>query len=234
MRSGRPGPLVELLGLPGSGKSSLADAVTAAVPGVRRPELAVASGVAAPVRLTHKLAASATVTATAPALSAGLWLDLWRTSPSRADAPSRWVQWQQTQALVRAARRRGGPHLLDEGVLQCLWSIGLRGNLERVLDRLGHHAWAGPDVVVVVDVPAEVADARLGDRTSRHSRTQALPPQARRAELERGTRLVVDVLAWWTARSGRAVPVVCVDGTAEPTDAVARIAGLLSPDAARG
>ena len=56
------------------------------------------------------------------------------------------------------------------------------------------------DLLVVVRVPPEVALARLAARASRHSRTQLLDEPERLAELERGARLLDQLVVWWSGR----------------------------------
>lgn len=224
-------PVVELLGLPGAGKSTLGEAMAAALPGLRRADGATAPGVPAPVRLARKGSATAATLARRPALSAGLLADLARSQGAGA-AVGRWVHWQQTQALLRRAARPGrggdaenaGVRLLDEGALQCLWSAGLRGDVAPLLSRLdaAPGAWARGDVVVVLDVPVPVVAERLAGRASQHSRTQLLAPQARQAELERGQALLETLVAWCTG-AGHA-HVVRVDGTGTPQQAAAALA----------
>ncbi len=244
--------MVELLGLPGAGKSTVGAALAAAEPSLVPVDAAVGPDVVAVRRLARKLAASAGTLLRDPGVSLGVGFDLARGQPSRRDVPARWVQWQQTQALLRAARGPGpstarppathyaagvtdahaGPaaavRLLDEGALQCLWSVGLRGDVEPLLRRLAASSrWSRADLVVVLDVPVAVAARRLAARPSQHSRTQALAPQEQVAELERGARLVEALAAWWPTVSGRhrsvGAGVVHVDGTRDPVVAVRRV-----------
>ena len=223
--------VVELLGLPGAGKSTLGDALSVAVPGLRRADGATAPGVPVPVRLARKGFATAATLARRPGLSTALLVALARSQGPGA-ALGRWVHWQQTQALLRRAAAPGGDpaavRLLDEGALQCLWSAGLRGDVGPLLARLdaAPGGWARGDVVVVLDVPVTVVAERLQGRSSRHSRTQLLAPDARRAELERGQALV-EVLVAWCAAPGRP-RVVRVDGTGTPQEAAVAVAAALA------
>jgi hypothetical protein len=89
-------------------------------------------------------------------------------------------------------------HVVDEGVLQALWSIGLRGKPESVLHTLASsQVWAGPDLVIVVAAPLEVVGQRLAARGSRHARTQFLDPVGQRTELEYGKWLLDRLVEWW-------------------------------------
>jgi hypothetical protein len=196
---------VEFYGLPGVGKSSVAAltrrglsdlgiaseiadrTVSAEVPGrVRIPRklgMVGAHGLAHPVRSIRVVGA---IGAEQQGASATL---------------SRSVQWLVTQALFARARRRPGVHLFQEGVLQALWSLGLRGGHERMLGRDAAHAiW--PDLVVVVEAPMDVVRSRLGSRGSGHSRTERLDEAERAAELTRGQALLHQLLAWWRSVHG--------------------------------
>jgi hypothetical protein len=124
---------------------------------------------------------------------------------------ARVVQVLVAQQVAALAADIAGVSLVDEGLVQALWSIGLRGDVGRVLATL--ESWPRrrtADVLVVLRVPPEVALGRLTVRTSRHSRTQLLPEPARLAELERGDRLLGDLVTWWSAQppTGRQVCVV--------------------------
>ena len=126
------------------------------------------------------------------------------------DALARWVAWTSTQRLAREAERAAGVAVLDEGVLQAIWSIGLRSDVHPVLrlleqDRAG---WTAPGLVLVVDAPVDVVERRLARRRSQHSRTQRLAPSERARELRRGRELL-DLLAdWWESTSGPAAPLL--------------------------
>ncbi len=120
--------------------------------------------------------------------------------PGPGEAASRWVQWASTQALMSRARRAPGVHLFDEGVIQALWSLGLRGDPADVLQTLADSAgrWSRPDLVVVVDPPIDLLVRRLRDRPSQHSRVQRIDDDDElHAELVRGRSLLESLLAWW-------------------------------------
>jgi hypothetical protein len=91
-------------------------------------------------------------------------------------------------------------HLFDEGLLQALWSVGLRGDVTptlRVLEQRSDR-FAMPDLVVAVHVSIDEIEARLAARPSRHSRLQEHEdPIDRRRELARGAELVGSLVAWW-------------------------------------
>ena len=121
------------------------------------------------------------------------------------------AQWLAVRDLLAGCHRSPGVHLFEEGVLQRLWTIGLRGGhdtsarLWRNLDPARR-----TDLVVVLDLPATEAAARLRGRPSRHSRVQALGSDAMLDELVRGERLLDTLVA------GCPVPVVRVGADVAP------------------
>jgi hypothetical protein len=120
------------------------------------------------------------------------------------DGFARWLSWSTTQQLIRESRGVRGVHVLDEGVLQALWSIGLRADVEPVLQMLTGkpRSWQLPDLVIVIDAPVPLVDGRLSSRSSEHSRTQALDPVQRVRELERGKAVLDHLLSWWPLLGG--------------------------------
>ena len=109
-------------------------------------------------------------------------------SPGPARLAGRVVQW----LVPRTSRpgRRGGPavSIVDEGQVQALWSIGLRGDVEPGARCPGRRAPPDPGRPARrrAACPPEVALARLAARASRHSRTQLLDEAERLAELRAG------------------------------------------------
>ena len=213
---GRRPVVVELAGIPGSGKSRLARTLAQqlaerGVP-VTQPQVRMSAAVPTVQRLTRKALACGTTVAVAPRQTALLaQATLASRQPSLGDAAGRLVQLLVALEVAERSAHRPGVNLVDEGLVQALWSSGLRGDVSGVLARL--EAWRGgpaADLLVVLRVPLDVALARLTTRTSQHSRTQSLEGTARLAELERGVRLLDELVDWWAARSpgGRGVCVV--------------------------
>jgi thymidylate kinase len=199
----RRGLVVELCGLPGAGKSTLADALISELGSRGHAVRSGASTIAPTVRATRRILVKASFvlaeTVAHPKFSAACIAAIARTrQPTFADLLRCSVQWIVTQRLLRAARRGPGVHVVDEGVLQVLWSIGLRGNPESVLHTVASsQVRAGPDLVIVVTAPLEVVGERLASRGSRHARTQSLDPVGQRTELEYGEWLLDRLVEWW-------------------------------------
>lgn len=218
---GAPGLAVELAGLPGSGKSRLAREVVRAVRERDAPARVVDAPVGADARrtarLTRKAVRSGSELLRHPRRSAHVVAGVASSQPQGRDALSLGVQWLVTQRLLAAARSAPGLHLFEEGVLQTLWSIGMRGSVDRVLAVLdGQLSW--PDLVVVVDAPLPVVQDRLSRRVSRHSRVQHLATGQQGEALRQGHERLGELLAWWQGPSGPGVPVVVLTNDDAPPD----------------
>lgn len=198
------GLVVELVGIPGAGKSRLARTLVAELADrgvdVATPQEPMGPGVPRVRRLARKAAAGGVEAVRHPGSTARLTRSLVRSAqPGAGDVAGRLVQWLVAAAVTSASARGSGVSLLDEGPVQALWSIGLRGDVPPVLaalDEAGQPPLA--DVLVVVRVPPDVALARLAQRPSQHSRTQLLSEADQMQELERGTILLDRLIAWQT------------------------------------
>ena len=235
--AGRGAPaalLIELCGLPGAGKSYLAAGL---IDALRRKGIPAHAGdasvepdVAAIRRIPGKLLAAGREVLAHPAGAARAGVAVASAERSAGDAVNRSMQWFVTQRLLGRAVRRGGVHVFQEGVLQALWSIGLRGDPERLLELLesGDTPWIRPQVLVVVNAPVEVAAARLAGRRSSHSRTQALAADERTAELLRGRELLGCLVEWWRTSSRDAEIVEVANGDdGRPDREVARLVDVV-------
>lgn len=227
--------VVELCGLPGAGKSTLAtslgELLVAAGIEVTVLDLPISARVPVALRAARRLrhAASATVRRPVGSVRAAQWFGSLEQSPS--DTVSDWVQWLALQRIVHAARGDTGLQLLEEGTVQTLWTALLRAP-RRPSAAMAWSQVPPPvrsDLVLHVDVPVPTASARLAGRSSQHSRTQALGPQAQRAELARGRDLLEDLLAHCP------LPVLRVegDGPTKEDTALAAASRLLEVVAAR-
>ena len=214
MTPSSPGLAVELFGLPASGKTSLARAVSLAAgrqgERVRVADAPVSAAADVGVRLARKATAAGAELLRHPRGSAHLLAAVARSGQDDTrDAVALSVQWLVVQRLLDRRAVPGELRLLEEGVLQTLWSIGLRGDVAPVLAALGAGVrW--PDVVVVVEAPLPQLQERLLRRESRHSRVQHLPPEHQAAELGRGLDLAGQLLAWWQGPAGPRTPLLRV------------------------
>jgi thymidylate kinase len=235
-----PGLVVELAGLPGSGKSRrtrrLAEVLAERGVPVRDPREGLTESVPTGPRLARKAVRACAAALASPLSTARFARGLLRSGqPAGAELTGRLVQWLVTQDVLARGHRAPGVSIVDEGQVQALWSIGLRGDVDPVLEAL---AAAPPpsaaDLLVVVRVPPDVALARLARRRSRHSRTQLLTEDARRAEIERGNRLLDHLVRWWTTERDTAGQVVTLDGTSDDPAELLELVELIRSSDVRG
>lgn len=104
------------------------------------------------------------------------------------------LNWLFVLALTRRSRRLPGLHLLDQGVLQAVWSVALDGDMDRALALLDglRPGVELPDVVVVVEAALPTVHGRILGRPSRDSR---LDRDEQRAPdlLERGREILARI-----------------------------------------
>jgi len=235
-----PALSVELVGIPGSGKSRRARTLAARLGdrgfAVGQPQAPLGPSVPTGPRLARKALACGATVATEPVTAARVVRGVLRSGqPGRGQALGRIVQWLVAEDVAaRAARGPCAVNLVDEGLVQALWSIGLRADVGPVLAALDDAPGRAPaDLLVVVRVPPEVALARLAARASRHSRTQLLDEPERLAELERGARLLEHLVEWWSRRWPDRV-VTTLDGTDDDAADHERLLETVCTSAAAG
>lgn len=188
------GVVVELCGLPGAGKSTLARAVVARLrlAGLPTVDVMAPLGPSAARGARSRRKAAVLARALAEPGSLRIAADLASRSGQQAwrDRVARPVNLLVVRHEVAKARTARGYHVLDQGPVQEWWSAALRADAERVL------AWAATDpapradLVVRIDAPTEALVARLTRRAVRQSRLEGLDRGALAAELERGRELL--------------------------------------------
>ena len=194
------GPLVvEFCGLPGSGKSAVASHTCRAMrsEGVDAyvADLPVSAAAPRPARVLRRGGLALRQVAGGPGDAARAARVVAATRPSRWDGAALLAQLLAVQELTARARRGDRVALLEEGIVQTLWSVGLRSSVDRqdrLVDWLALTTRA--DVVVLVDAPTGTVLDRLAARRSRHSRTQRLAPDQRLRELTLGRGLLDGLL----------------------------------------
>lgn len=191
--------IVEFVGLPGAGKSYLArrlvETLQAQGMDASLPTAAVDETVSAPQRLARKTLLAVREALARPRLTSRAIRDVRAgVRTARKDSIGRSLQWLMTSRLLADARRRDGIHIFEEGLLQAMWSVGIRGDVTPMIDSAGS---TRPDLVVVVDAPPALVSGRLNARSSRHSRLQRLEGRAAEDELTRGAELLQRILDWW-------------------------------------
>lgn len=215
------GLVVELCGLPGAGKTTAAQALVRRLQeaGVRSEIVDGRVSAAVPVRrrVPRKLAMVSRAVAVSPVNAAREARFLASGQCSRRDAVAVPVQWYSTKQLVSAARHHAGVALLEEGLVQTLWTAGLRSHRCAVPPLVAlAEAAARSDLVIHIDVPAELSLERLRLRSSRHSRVQRMGEGDQLAALRHGDVLLRTLLREWRRRGFGTV--LTLDGTAPVTE----------------
>lgn len=217
------GVIAEFVGLPGAGKSTIAHGVARelrcrGVP-VSEPTYDVDHRVPRGVRARRKLRQALRGAGRDAACgSRELRALIASGQPTARDLLSVAVNWFYVTEVVRRCAAGAGVHLLDQGVLQALWSIAYRARHRDRLLRDGSHVLGAaiPErlTVVVVEGHRATIARRLDVRAGCASRMERLGvPAACDGELERSAALLdlVVAVAEELAREGRA-SVVRVDG----------------------
>ncbi|HEX5510546.1 MAG TPA: AAA family ATPase [Actinomycetales bacterium] len=226
--------VVELFGLPGAGKSTVARQLLTRLPYAgARPLLATAISapdVPAPIRLSRKALLVVGNVLDDRRAARAIWQATKGDRLGRRDAMHRMVQWHVTERLMTQAARRPGTTILDEGYVQCLWSVCLSGDRERWLELYGSKRRPVPDVLVALRVSPALAAERLSERRSTHSRVQSLADEALLRQLVHGDALADDLLGWWSAYRGSPRRTVEVDADATPHDVTSAVLRALPAD----
>lgn len=224
----RAGMVVELCGLPGCGKTTIASALAEQLRSQGVDAFVAGSHVSASApllpRLFHKAVSVMAVLAASPSAESRAARALAPGQSSARDSIAVPVLWWTRKRVLARSRRSGGLAVLDEGLVQALWSAGLRspGTLPSTLVELAESA-VRPDVVVHVDVPHRLAVDRLAARRSKHSRVQRLPEKDQLPALQRGDVFLNETLSEWRRRN--LSDVVVIDGAA--SDCVTQLAAAL-------
>lgn len=197
--------VVELCGLPGSGKTTLARETVARLRSAGRPARVVDRRVSAAVpplaRVSRKAGTVASVLARTPAQALVDARLLGHLQSDRRDRLAVPAQWLLARSLVAEAHHDRGTAILEEGLVQALWTAAFQARRPCDGPTLVGLASRVPraHVVVHIDVPADLALSRLRRRTSQHSRVQREDVAWQLALLERGDLLLRELLGAWSA-----------------------------------
>lgn len=178
----RCGRIVEFVGLPGSGKSTVSHAVAEILRGTREPvsersfEIAHRAGPTRRRLAKGRLAVRAVLRHPWAVLALGSAIA--RTGQRRwREAAGKTLDLLYVCGLVAERSRRPGVHLMDQGFFSGLFSICFGASSAVPLERLvaaGTKCCGGPpaDLVTVLDVPAGIAVERLKGRRGAASRLE--------------------------------------------------------------
>jgi hypothetical protein len=191
--------LVEFLGLPGVGKSSVSHRVAEILAQkglpVEQPTYTLDHG---PGKLQRTIRKSWWVACEALSHPIYAWRCLRSLRATRQESPRLLFKmifnWLLVSALVRRSQRSRAIHLFDQGLFQALWSIGL-GAGEGAVTRAGRELapWMpAPTIVAVVEADLATVARRLEGRAGRHSRADAWRESDEQA-FRRSSQLLEDV-----------------------------------------
>ena len=227
--------IVEFFGLPGVGKSTLAAALVRALRSegdpVSCPTSMIGPDVSPALRYLRKSTRIGTTTLRVPAASLRLLRGIADSGQeTMTHVGKRWGDFMLAQALLSQAPSAGSV-VLDQGIMQAIWSIGLRGNLARPLEALRSTVgvWSLPDRVIVVEAPLDHVVERLRSRTSKHSRVQG-SGMSMTSELARARGLMSRVLAEASSLGLGSDSMITIENPdhSSPEDLVSRIPPLLT------
>jgi hypothetical protein len=218
--------IVELSGIPGAGKSYLARELVRVLASEGRvvdaPLDAVSPSLGTARRVVRKLGLAAVEAMRDPVAAARLVLAIARSGQPVRDLVHRSQNWLVVRALLRRCRRRPGIHVFDQGLVQELCSIGLRGRWQECLDAAapGSRSLAA-DLIVRVVVPVPTATARLANRDGAQSRVEALEPAEQDRVLRWQAEQLDDIERAWLERYGdeRGVRRIVLDNDGASVDA---------------
>lgn len=205
----RADPVIEFVGLPGAGKSTITRALPASWPTSRNTD--------------------------PPALPLARRLALYRAAlPFMLSLRPHAVEDVNRLAKIAAELRfyerpAGAPLVVDQGMIQKLWSILLErrsydpAGLERLVAALGPSA---PDIIVWLGTTPEVAAERLLNRNGGNSRLQKRPPHEMKVGLVAGQGLYAVLMELY--RRHTASQIIELTGLEPVEDTVAKVVAAVA------
>jgi len=188
------GTVVEFCGLPGAGKSTIAGALVASLrlQGIPTTEVMAPIGPAATraERMRRKTVVIARGMTQPGGVAVAGNVGFRSRQQAGRDRVARPANLLVVRDAVRRAKDRHGVHVLDQGPVQEWWSAALRADDARVLRWAATDPAPRADLVVRVDVPADVLARRLAGRRERQSRLEGVSGEELAAEMGRGERLL--------------------------------------------
>lgn len=183
MKTKRRSVVIEFVGLPGVGKSTLSHRVAEILQQrgwqVDQPTYSVDHKMRTWERLLLKLRLVSGEAILHPACAVRSVKAILATrQASAADFIRLTVNWLFMSSLLRKTDRRTGVHMFDEGLLNALWSIGFSARSADTVGILGELARQRTTPVVVALIEADIAAVRerLDLRRNGHSRLERAGP----------------------------------------------------------
>ena len=170
--------IIELCGVPGAGKSSIAHALAGEVRRrggeVSLPLEEVSPRRTRARRLRRKLRRAAVEFAGHPCASTRTVRAVMRSQqPTRRDVAVRSLNWLVLRSAMRRTSTAAGVHIIDQGLVQELCSLGYAGDAASAIDIADPGAGVlAPDLIVVVEAELALADQRLEARPGQESRVE--------------------------------------------------------------
>jgi thymidylate kinase len=174
--------IVEFVGLPGSGKSTVSHSVAEILRGAGQPvserSFEIAHRLSASLRRLAKLRLACRTLRLHPRWALSLAIQIARTGqPSWREAAARIFELLYVCGLVAEQSRQAGIHLLDQGFFVALWSICLSASSSVSLGRLVEIGTkccgrSPADLVIVLEVEPATAVERLLRRPGTTSRLE--------------------------------------------------------------
>jgi hypothetical protein len=183
MKTERRSVVIEFVGLPGAGKSTLSHRVASILQQrgwqVEQPTYSVDHEMRTWERLLLKLRlVSAEAIFHFACAVPSVKAILATRQASAADFIRLTVNWLFMSSLLRKADRRTGVHIFDEGLLNALWSIGFSATSPGTAGILGELARqrSTPVVVALIEADITAVRERLSRRKHGHSRLERVGP----------------------------------------------------------
>ena len=193
--------VVEFCGIPGSGKSFIAAKMVERCNALGYPATLslepIGPRVSSRTRLLRKVALAGACLARRPVVTTRSVRAVWRSQNNSRDRMHRSFNWiVLTQVFVRAGRLRG-IHVVDQGWVQELCSVGHAGDWSSLVSLAPYKGIEHSHIVVVVTADLDNSVARLSARPGRQSRLEHSDPAELMTELMLHQLLLQDVVDRW-------------------------------------
>lgn len=183
----KPPLIVEFVGLPGAGKTTIANEVIArlATAGLNCASKSDLTGSFKTYQRWTKLMHYALYSVEDPGLFTAALLYGFHVKPLNIESMRRSIGLIRKSHLYQDYVAQHGSYdiiLLDQGLIQDIWSVGITGYRpgEKYLVRLVNAiAWHSPYMVVKFDIDVETSGTRIGERTTMASRFDRVGPDTR-------------------------------------------------------